>query len=391
MNKKASTPTRRLAVAAAAVAAAGKPSKRSKRWRIPDPKELNVIMDWVTQQLRYNSVVPRVSDVIDYARKIASNLKRGDIAKALRLHPAYVMNSSQQRMARRARKYRPVVTNSLGYLHCDLGFFATVRDYETPKMYRSGFLVAKDILSRYTYAIILKGSKDTKSIIRAFGELMRQHVQHTGGQNVVGISFDKETAVMSRQVQQFLRDNNVDFHAFSLTASKSKFAEGAIRLIRTEMKRLQRASTSPSTFRWWNYLQIVVDNLNSKPIIVDGKNLKFTPADVNVETLPQFIKALHKAAPAYYFSQFDIAPQVVQFKYPVGTLVRPKLIITSSEVIGVKHSETNLEQDVFEIVAHRPYVTRLLTVGKAYKCQNIKDPKHFEVFDEQDLAETIVI
>ena len=374
MNKNASTPSLQR--------------QRQRQVSQTHEKELNVVIDWVTQQLRYNSV-PRVSDVVDYARKIKSTLKQSDIAKALRLHPAYVMNSSQQRMAHRARKYRPVITNSLGYLHCDLGFFATVREYETPKMYRSGFLVAKDILSRYTYAVILRGSKDTKSIIRAFSELMRQHVQHTGGQNVVGISFDKETAVMSRQVQQFLRDNNVDFHAFSLTASKSKFAEGAIRLIRTEMKRLQRFhNEGSSSFRWWNYLQIVVDNLNLKPIIVDGKNLKFTPADIKVETLPQFIKALHKAAPAYFFSQFDIAPQLVKFKFAVGTLVRPKLIITSSEVIGVKRSETNLEKDVFEIITQRPYVTRLMTVGKAYKCRNINDKKHIEVFDEQDLAET---
>ena len=66
MNKKASTPTR----------------QRSSKRRPPDEKELSVIMDWVTQQLRYNSV-PRISDVVDYARKIKSNLKRGDIAKAL--------------------------------------------------------------------------------------------------------------------------------------------------------------------------------------------------------------------------------------------------------------------------------------------------------------------
>ena len=63
-NEKVSTPTRRL-------------SQRSKRWRTPDQKEINVIMDWVTQQLRYNSVPPRVSDVIYYARKIKCNLKRG--------------------------------------------------------------------------------------------------------------------------------------------------------------------------------------------------------------------------------------------------------------------------------------------------------------------------
>ena len=92
---------------------------------------------------------------------------------------------------------------------------------------------------------------------------------------------------MGKKVQTFLRDNNIDFHAFNLTSSKSKFAEGAIRLIRTEMKRLQRFDES-GKFRWWNYLQVVVDNLNAQPIVVDGKILKFAPRDVNEENLEDF-------------------------------------------------------------------------------------------------------
>ena len=350
-------------------------------------KQLEVIMDWVTSRLRYNDV-PRVTDVVEYAYQTLGfkNLKRKDIAAALRLHPSYLLNSTQQRQAKRWRKYRPVMTNTLGQLHADLGFFAVVREYETPKMYRAGFLVAKDVLSRYTYAVILKGSKDADAIVKAFSELVRQHKEHTG-KGITSISFDKETSVMGKKVQTFLRDNNIDFHAFNLTASKSKFAEGAIRLIRTEMKRLQRFDNS-GKFRWWNYLQVVVDNLNARPIVVDGKTLKFTPKDVNNDNLEEFKRVLHKAAPAYFFSQFDIAPQLVNFKFSVGTFVRPKLIVTSSEVVGIKRSETNLEQDVFVVKSLHPFVTRLLTVGKAYRCENTRDGS-IEVFDEHDLAETI--
>ena len=350
-------------------------------------KQLQVVIDWVTSRLRYNDV-PRVTDVFEYAHQVLGfrTLKKKDIGAALRLHPAYLFNSSQQRQVKRWRKYRPIVTNALGQLHADLGFFSVVREYETPKTFRAGFLVAKDVLSRFTYAIILKGSKDADALVKAFFELNRQHKERTG-RGINSISFDKETSVMGKKVQTFLRDNNIDFHAFNLTSSKSKFAEGAIRLIRTEMKRLQRFDES-GKFRWWNYLQVVVDNLNAQPIVVDGKTLKFAPRDVNEENLEDFRRALHKAAPAYFFSQFDIAPQLVKFKFSVGSFVRPKLIVTSSEVVGNKRSETNLEQDVFVVKSLHPFVTRRLTVGKAYKCENTRDSS-IEVFDEHDLAETI--
>ena len=350
-------------------------------------KELQEVMDWVTSRLRYNDV-PRVSDVVTYAKEkmLFKNLTKNDIAAALRLHPAYVFNSSQQRERFRARKYRPVVSSTLGNLHADLGFFAVTRNYETPKMYRSGFLVAKDVLSRFTYVVILRGSKDADSLVRAFADLLRQYGEHTGGDKVQSISFDKETSVMGKTVQKFFRDNNVAFHPFSMTASKSKFAESAIRLIRTELKRLEKMDQT-GKFRWWNNLQTAVDSLNAKPVVVDGKRLPFAPRDINSGNLPEFLRALHKAVPAYFWNQYALAPQLVKFKFEVGTFVRPKLIVTSSAVVGNKRSEINLESDIFIVTSQCPYVNRRRGIGRAYRCTNLRDHT-VEVFEEDDLAET---
>jgi hypothetical protein len=70
--------------------------------------------------------------------------------------------------------------------------------------------------------------------------------------------------------------------------------------------------------------------------------------------------------PIQFFAQFDVAPQLVSFKYSVGTVVRPKLLVTSSAIIGVKCSEVKLEQQAFNITEQITYVARNFKIGQAY-------------------------
>jgi hypothetical protein len=69
----------------------------------------------------------------------------------------------------------------------------------------------------------------------------------------------------------------------------------------------------------------------------------------------------------------------------VGSVVRPKLLATSSAQIGVKRSEENLTKDRFRIEQQVPYVARNYSVGRAYRCVNLRT-RQIEVFDEWDLA-----
>jgi hypothetical protein len=162
-------------------------------------------------------------------------------------------------------------------------------------------------------------------------------------------------------------------------------AENAIRLIRTDMKRLTGVDSSR---RWWKLMDKVQDGLNSKVIMIKKKRLDWAPKDITKHNVHQFINDLHKADPAYYFGQFEIAPQLVNFKYSVGSIVRPKLIVTSAAVIGEKRSEINLEKDPFIIEEQIPYVNANLEIAKGYKCVN-KRTLEEEIFDENDLAESI--
>ena len=160
-----------------------------------------------------------------------------------------------------------------------------------------------------------------------------------------------------------------------MSKSKAKHAENLIKLVRTDVARLERfyqqqakKNKTVSSRRWWNLLKEVEESLNSKPIVVDGRKVSpFTPKDVTEANLPDFLQALYKAKPAAYFAQFQVAPQFATFKYSVGTEVRPKLLATSSQLLGVKHSETNLKNAVYKIVENIPYVTSDLSVGQSYR------------------------
>ena len=68
-------------------------------------------------------------------------------------------------------------------------------------------------------------------------------------------------------------------------------------------------------------------------------------------------------------------------------MVQPKLLVTSSAVIGVKRSEVNLEQQAFVITEQIAYLARNYKIGRAYCCSNLATQEE-EIFDEWDLAES---
>jgi hypothetical protein len=83
-----------------------------------------------------------------------------------------------------------------------------------------------------------------------------------------------------------------------------------------------------------------------------------------------------------------VDPRLVKFKFPVGSFVRAKLLVTSAAVIGEKRSATNLTLQSFGIVEHIPYIAKDLSLGRAYKCQDLKSGD-IEIFDEKDLVLTV--
>ena len=81
-------------------------------------------------------------------------------------------------------------------------------------------------------------------------------------------------------------------------------------------------------------------------------------------------------------------PDLINFKYSVGTFVRQKLIASSSAVIGEKRSDISLGETVFVITKRLAYVSRALTPEPLYIVQNINGRKTEEAFDQDEITET---
>ena len=341
---------------------------------------------WLEERLRLGDV-PRIVDIVRYAKENKIKVARKVIVEALKLHPTYSFNMDQHIVKSRSNKNRPILGMSLGHLHADIGFFTKSRDYETPPRYQSGYLVAKDVVSKYVYVVIFGGNRRAPAIISALEKILKIHREETGFTHPIrSIGFDKETSVLSKAVQAFLKENNITFAAFQHTSSKSKLAENAIKQIRTVMARLIR--NSQNTERWWNLMPQVVRNLNSREIYVDGKSTGFTPEKINSDNLEEFVQSVYKVSPALFFTQFSVNPRLVKFKFPVGSFVRAKLLVTSAAAIGEKRSATNLTLQSFGIVEQIPYIAKDLSLGRAYKCRDLKSGD-IEIFDEKDLVLTV--
>lgn len=354
-------------------------------------KQLHTLLEWVKKQ----DEVLKFSQIYDYAYRVLkyNNLKQSEISKVIRLLPQYAMNSLQQRKKLRGKKYRPMIVNSLGNLHADIGFFAKTREYEMPPSFQNGFLVCKDTLSRFSYIHILTRGRKAPEMEKAFNDIFTQFRKQNDGARVQSVSFDMERSIMGLKMQNYFSRKKVAFHAFQNTSSKSKMAENAIRQIRRTIS-IIKSMPNAKEIRWWHIIKHAVDTLNNQPIEINKKLLKYpnplvseyyTPSLVNASNVDDFIDKLHKAAPAHFFTQFDIFPRWEKFRFKVGDFVRAKLIITSSEVIGTKRSEITLNKEIFVVQRLLPYVSAQLTVENAYVCKSI-DTDNVDVFDENDLA-----
>lgn len=112
----------------------------------------------------------------------------------------------------------------------------------------------------------------------------------------------------------------------------------------------------------------------------------YTPSNINQDNVKDFISKIEKIVPAYYFNQFMIDPNLVNYQFKVGDFVRQKLIASSSAAIGEKRSDIALGDKVFVVKKLLSYVSKALTAEPLYVVENIYDPSETEAFDEDEIA-----
>ncbi len=305
------------------------------------------------------------------------------VSRLILQEPVYHGNVHQQRHPLRTKKDRPTLASTLGNYQCDIGFFSIEREFETPKMFQYGFLIAKDSLSRYTFFILMRGPRSKENLVKVFQRLITKHNKaHT--YPIISISFDLERAVISKTFQSFLESKDIAFRTFSNSRSKAFFAENGIKLLRVDMDRYLTAYPNQ---RWWKILETEMEtNFNSKEIFISNKPTGYKPKDINMSNVDLFIQKVQEIVPAARFGLHTISNKYTLFKYEIGSRVQPKLVVVDSSVLGEKRSRKTLSDQVFIIDMQVSVLHKDLVVRPGYLCKNERNTNQEELFDEQDIV-----
>ena len=84
--------------------------------------DLELVMTWFQERLQMGDI-PRIIDVVTFAKENKLKVKRKEIVEQIQLHPTYMWNMEQKRQKANSNKFRPILGVALGVLHSDIGFF----------------------------------------------------------------------------------------------------------------------------------------------------------------------------------------------------------------------------------------------------------------------------
>jgi len=347
-----------------------KKSQQTVRVPLPDATEKNwaLLKAWVEAELRAGRA-PRVTEIVQRGKHLKLPAKTVRHLLQSRI-PAYRQTVAKSFKPKRAfAAYR---ASSLGWISMDLAFFtrgsrelADITGERSP----GAVLLGRDILNLYSYAIPLSKSKGRSAagLAEALEKFLVAHRQANRGHPVRFLLWDREKAATSHQVLGLLASHGVRIKYFSFSKSKSCFAENMVRQMREKFTRLKLATDKD----WKSALSSVVEEMNDAKILVDGKPLKFSPRDVTQKKLPAFLAALESARPSAYFRHFSLSPEMINFKYALGSLVVAKTKAISTAVL-VKRSEMAADTQVFRVIDRVAYFSSRMEIVPSYTLRKLE-------------------
>jgi hypothetical protein len=325
---------------------------------------------WVRQQLAAFST-PRVSDIVLQGKRLGLKAKEVRLLIQADLPEYRITTSKIYQSQKRSRIYN---TRELGVLACDIAFFGKLKP-ELGRLsvpYLAGCLVARDVLSRYVYAIPLQKGKTKESIRDAFLKLFEAHSK-VRDYPIRAILFDGEAGVSSLMVKSLLSGKRISLHVYEYSKVKSAMAEGLIKQLRASFERLRLSEENSDASEWHQMVDRVVDSMNAQKLVVNDKRMSFSPNDITRKTLGRFLTELEKLNPVYLFSHYSIDTDMLDFRYEVGSYVALKQKAISSGSYDEKRSEINVDSEDWVIVKKVAYFSMRMRIVLCYVIESLID------------------
>jgi len=380
---------RKRSARAAARTKAAQPPRRKKQSLLPQKEveeRFQVLRLWIEEELS-RSAVPTMHAIV----------KRG---KALGLTPretrtlvtgnidAYKQTASLAFPS--STPFRAYVEKQLGILAGDIAFLGQRGSHELGRIGvspRNAALVLRDITSKYSYVTHLN-SRNQRDVLSGFQRVLKQHDAVFGASHrIQRVIFDAESSVGSKLLREFFKENQIRLHIVRYSKVGSAHSESLIRQLRSKLKRL-KVNEATSQRKWRSLVQEVIDDMNNSKLVVGGKTMHFSPAEVTADTLPQFLSELEARDPASYFRFFSIDTGNLDFRFPVGSTVQLKRKFIGGNNPLEKRSEVAVDPQRFVVVDHVAYWSSRMKIVPCLSLRKASDddPRIYVVPQEAAVA-----
>jgi len=229
---------------------------------------------------------------------------------------------------------------------------ADLVDLQSLEKYNDGYkylMTCIDLFSKLAWAIPLK-SKVSENIKNAFSEIFKT------GRKPEKLQTDAGTEFVNKQVQKFLKNENVEF----FTTNSEMKASVVERFNRTLKEKMWKYFTYKNTYRYLDVLPELLKNYNTSY----HRTIKMAPLQVNSTNER---KILNKV--------FRLSDKTPVFKFSVGDFVRISKVKRTFE----KGYTPNWTEEIFKITH------RLSRTPPVYRICDLKDEEISGIFYEQEL------
>lgn len=274
------------------------------------------------------------SSINKLAKAMKNKLSRAETKKWLESQETYTLHKP---VHRRFSRNKYILSNFNELWQADLS------DMRSYSQYNDGFnyiLCVIDVFSKYAFvrAIKKKNSttmKDSFASIFSEAKATPRHLQS-----------DKGTEFISKDVQLFLKTNNINYYTTNNPDIKASIVE---RFQRTLKMKMWRYFTHKNTYRYIDILQGLTHSYNHSV----HRSIKMRPCDVHSGNIMTVWRNL------YNKKLGDLSAKSIIPKYKVGDHVR----ITKYKHIFQKGYETNWSDEIFivtSVIERSPWVVYTL-------------------------------
>ena len=314
-------------------------------------KKLEALRAWLQGELDAFRT-PRQSDVIQQAKALRLRSPATVIEWLKREFPAY-QAVSRPKYEFPAKIHRNQLPSFYGIVSVDLAFFGKqsriLQNLGITKTELGPALIMTDMSTRF--AIVEAMGPQGKSAPSLLAALKRAFAKYKAQYKIepTCIVADKEKALQSNLVQSYLKSVGTKTQFLEMSRKKSNAAENLIRNLRASISLLKKTHRDKK-FTWVSVIDPIVDGYNRRKITYLGKQLSFRPIDITPQTFGAYLAQVQSKFKYYSMAQFPLSPDLLRWKFPIGTRVRLIKKAVAVPGLGTKASEDPLEEDVWIIV-----------------------------------------